>query len=124
MFRLNFKASIVTASKNSAENYYTIGLADDRYDYKNYLLFQILIRLRRYEDAPHNGYTPSVGDVCYNGCKAMKITSELIVLKSKIVSSPRISVALKFPNALCSTVKKFSAICLASRDKFKCTSGI
>ncbi len=24
-------------------------------------------------------YTPSVGDVCYNGCKAAKITSELII---------------------------------------------
>ncbi|WP_298021043.1 hypothetical protein [uncultured Campylobacter sp.] len=36
----------------------------------------------------------------------MKITSELIVLKSKIVSSPRISVALKFPNASCSIAKK------------------
>ncbi|WP_298082544.1 hypothetical protein [uncultured Campylobacter sp.] len=54
-FRLNFKASIATASKNSADNYYTIGLADDRYDYKNYLLFQRPIKLGRYEDAPHNG---------------------------------------------------------------------
>lgn len=26
-------------------------------------------------------YTPSVGDVCYNGCKAVKITSELIVFE-------------------------------------------
>lgn len=109
MFRLNFKAGIATASKNSAENYYMIGLADDKYDYKNYLIFQRPIKLGRYEDAdaPHNGlYATSVGDVCYNGCKAMKITSELIVLKSKIVSSPRISVALKFPNASCSIAKK------------------
>lgn len=57
MFRLNFKAGIATASKNSAENYYMIGLADDKYDYKNYLLFQRPIKLGRYEDAdaPHNG---------------------------------------------------------------------
>jgi len=57
MFRLNFKAGIAVASKNSAENYYMIGLADDRYDYKNYLLFQRPIKLGRYEDAdaPHNG---------------------------------------------------------------------
>ena len=76
MFRLNFKAGVANASKNSAENYYTIGLADDRYDYKNYLLFQIPIRLGRYEDAdaPHNGYTPSVGDVCRGTYKAVKIT--------------------------------------------------
>ena len=57
MFRLNFKACIATASKNSAENYYMIGLADDKYDYKNYLLFQRPIKLGRYEDAdvPNNG---------------------------------------------------------------------
>lgn len=76
MFILNFKAGVATASKNSAENYYMIGLADGKYDYKNYLLFQRPIKLGRYEDAdaPHNGFTPSVGDVCYNGCKAVKIT--------------------------------------------------
>ena len=49
MFRLNFKAGIATASKNSADNYYTIGLADDRYDYKNYLLLQRPIKLGRYK---------------------------------------------------------------------------
>ena len=61
-----------------------IGLADDKYDYKNYLLFQRLIKLGRYEDsdAPHNGlYAECNGDVCYNGCKAVKITSELIVFE-------------------------------------------
>lgn len=82
MFKLNFKAGIATASKNSAENYYMIGLADDKYDYKNYLLFQRPIKLGRYEDAPHNGlYAECNGDVCYNGCKAVKITSELIVFE-------------------------------------------
>nr|WP_315082637.1 Imm10 family immunity protein [uncultured Campylobacter sp.] len=84
MFRLNFKAGIVTASKNSAENYYMIGLADDKYDYKNYLLFQRPIKLGRYEDAdaPHKGlYAECNGDICYNGYKAAKITSELIVFE-------------------------------------------
>ncbi len=54
MFILNFKAGVATASKNSADNYYMIGLADD---YKNYLLFQRPIKLGRYEDAdvPNNG---------------------------------------------------------------------
>jgi len=39
-----------------------IGLADDKYDYKNYLLFQRPVKLGRHEDAdaPHNAaYTPS-----------------------------------------------------------------
>lgn len=39
-------------------------------------------------------------------------------MKSKIASSPWISAALKFPNASFSIAKKFSVICLASRDKF------
>ena len=84
MFRLNFKAGIAIASKNSAENYYMIGLADDKYDYKNYLLFQRPIKLGRYEDtdAPHNGlYAERNGDVCRGACKAVKITSELIVFE-------------------------------------------
>ena len=83
MFRLNFKAGIVTASKNSAENYYMIGLADDKYDYKNYLLFQRPIKLGRYEDAdsPHNGLYAKCRRRMFNGCKAVKITSELIVFE-------------------------------------------
>ncbi|WP_298790680.1 Imm10 family immunity protein [uncultured Campylobacter sp.] len=84
MFRLNFKAGVATASKNSADNYYMIGLADDEYDYKNYLLFQRSIRLGQYEDAdaPHNGLCAERNDdVCYNGCKAVKITSEFIVFE-------------------------------------------
>jgi len=61
-----------------------IGLADDKYDYKNYLLFQRPIKLGRYEDAdaPHNGlYAECNGDVCRGACKAVKITSELIVFE-------------------------------------------
>lgn len=78
MFRLNFKAGVATASKNSVENYYMIGLADDRYDYKNYLLFQRPIKLGRYKGgrrrAANGLYAPSVGDVCRSGRKAVKIT--------------------------------------------------
>ena len=81
MLRLNFKASIATASKNSAENYYMIGLADDESTIK-LSTFQRPIKLGRYEDARHNGlYAECNGDVCYNGCKAVKITSELIVFE-------------------------------------------
>ena len=61
MFRLNFKAGIATASKNSAENYYMIGLADDKYDYKNYLLFQRPISSGDTRTQTHRitAYTPS-----------------------------------------------------------------
>ena len=100
-----------------------IGLADDRYDYKNYLLFQRPIKLGWHEDAdaPHNGLCAECnGDVCYNGCKAVKSLASLSFLRSKTASSPWIFAALKFPNVSCSIAKKFSAICLASSGKFKC----
>lgn len=52
-----------------------IDLAEDRYDYKNYLLFQRPIKLGRYEDAPHNGlYAECNDDVCRSARKAVKIT--------------------------------------------------
>lgn len=40
-------------------------------------------------------------------------------MRSKTASSPWISAASKFPSASFSIAKKFSAICLASRGKFK-----
>ena len=33
MFRLEFKAKIITASRNKKDNYYMVGLADDKFDY-------------------------------------------------------------------------------------------
>ena len=47
---LNFKAKAVTATKNSKDNYYMIGLADDKYDYKNYIIFQKPIKLKKDDD--------------------------------------------------------------------------
>nr|WP_314069097.1 hypothetical protein [uncultured Campylobacter sp.] len=50
----------------------------------------------------------------------MKITSELIVFEVQdSVITVDIS-GVKIPKHLFSIAKKFSAICLASRDKFKC----
>ena len=50
MFKLNFKAKAVAATKNSKDNYYMIGLADDKYDYKNYIIFQRPIKLKKDDD--------------------------------------------------------------------------
>ena len=86
MFELKFKAKAISATKNSKDNYYMIGLADDKYDYKNYIIFQRPIKLKKGDDenADINGlYAECNGDVCYNGCKAVKITSELIVFEVK-----------------------------------------
>ena len=36
MFKLEFKAKTIVATKNSKDNYYMVGFADDKYNYKNY----------------------------------------------------------------------------------------
>ena len=61
MFELKFKAKAISATKNSKDNYYMIGLADDKYDYKNYIIFQRPIKLKKGDDenAEINGYMPS-----------------------------------------------------------------
>ncbi len=73
MFELNFKAKAVTATKNSKDNYYMIGLADDKYDYKNYIIFQRPIKLKKDDDEN--------ADVCYNACKCVTITDKTIVFE-------------------------------------------
>ena len=84
MFELKFKAKALTATKNSKDNYYMIGLADDKYDYKNYIIFQRPIKLKKGDDenADINGlYAECNGDVCYNACKRVKITDKSIIFE-------------------------------------------
>ena len=50
MFELKFKAKALTATKNSKDNYYMIGLAEGKYDYKNYIIFQRPIKLKKDDD--------------------------------------------------------------------------
>ncbi len=61
-----------------------IGLADDKYDYKNYIIFQRPIKLKSDDDenADINGlYAEYNGDVCYNACKRVKITDKTIIFE-------------------------------------------
>ena len=84
MFELKFKAKAVTATKNSKDNYYMIGLADDKYDYKNYIIFQRPIKLKSDDDenADINGlYGECNGDICYNACKCVTITDKTIIFE-------------------------------------------
>lgn len=79
MFRLDFKAKVISASKNSRDNYYMVGLADDMYNYKNYIIFQRPIQLDPDDDpnADMNGiYAECNNDVCYNGVKSAKLMKE------------------------------------------------
>ena len=86
MFELNFKAKALSATKNSKDNYYMIGLADDKYDYKNYIIFQRPIKLKKDDDenADINGlYAEFSGDVCYNACKCARVADKTIVFEVK-----------------------------------------
>ena len=84
MFELKFKAKAISATKNSKDNYYMIGLADDKYNYKNYIIFQRPIKLEKDDDknADINGlYAECNGDVCYNACKRVKIIDKSIIFE-------------------------------------------
>ena len=84
MFELNFKAKALSATKNIKDNYYMIGLADDKYNYKNYIIFQRPIKLEKDDDknADINGlYAECNGDVCYNACKRVKIIDKSIIFE-------------------------------------------
>ena len=84
MFELKFKAKALSATKNSKDNYYMIGLADDKYNYKNYIIFQRPIKLKKGDDenTEINGlYAECNGDVCYNACKQVKIADDIIIFE-------------------------------------------
>jgi len=84
VFELKFKAKALTATKNSKDNYYMIVLADDKYDYKNYIIFQRPIKLKSDDDenADINGICAECNDdVCYNACKYVTITDKTIVFE-------------------------------------------
>ena len=84
MFELKFKAKAISATKNSKDNYYMIGLADDKYNYKNYIIFQRPIKLEKDDDknVDINGlYAECNGDVCYNACKRVKIIDKSIIFE-------------------------------------------
>ena len=58
--------------------YYQIGLAESKYDFKNYILFQRPYNLGRDEDpnAEHNGlYAEANGDTCFNKVEYVKMTA-------------------------------------------------
>ena len=85
MYRLEFKANIMTASKNTRDNYYMVGLADDKYHYTNYVLFQRPVVLSADDncEADANGlYADCNGEVEYNTCRAVCLTNEAFVLET------------------------------------------
>ena len=84
MFRLEFKAKAITASRNKKDNYYMVGFADDKYNYKNYILFQRPITLGEDDDPESelNGiYAECNGDVTYNTYKSVSLTYETVVFE-------------------------------------------
>ena len=78
MAKVNFKANVSHASKNSKDNYYMVGFANDKYDVDNYILFQKPITLRTDDDpdADIKGlYAECNGDQCYNQVKKVIMTN-------------------------------------------------
>lgn len=79
MCKVNFKAKVSHATKNSKDNYYMVGFANDKYNVDNYILFQRPITLTKDDDpeADINGlYAECNGDQCYNQVKKVTMTNE------------------------------------------------
>lgn len=77
MEKHKWKAGFSTAQKITNGKYYQIGLAEDKYDFKNYILFQKPYELTKDEDpeAEQNGlFAEANGDICYNKVEYVKIT--------------------------------------------------
>ena len=73
-----WKAGFSTAQKITDEKYYQIGLAEDKYDFENYILFQKPYELSKDEDpkAEENGiFAEANGDICFNKVEYVRITS-------------------------------------------------
>ena len=78
MGKYKWKAGFSTAKKITGGKYFQIGLAEDKYDFENYILFQKPYELSKDEntEAEQNGiYAEANGDICFNKVEYVKITS-------------------------------------------------
>ena len=78
MEKYSWKAGFSTAKKITKGSYYQIGLAEDKYDFKNYILFQKPFELAKDEnpEAEQNGiYAEANRDTCFNKVEYVKISS-------------------------------------------------
>ena len=78
MGKYNWKACFSTAQKVTSGKYYQIGLAEDKYDFENYILFQKPYELSKGEnpeDEQNGIYAEANGDSCFNKVEYVKITS-------------------------------------------------
>ena len=78
MGKYSWKAGFSTAQKVAKGKYYQIGLAEDKYDFENYILFQKPYELSKDEnpETEENGiFAEANGDICFNKVEYVKITS-------------------------------------------------
>jgi len=78
MEKYSWKARFSTARKVKNGKYYQLGLAEDKYDFKNYILFQKPYELSKDEnpETEHNGlYAEANGDICFNKVEYVKLSS-------------------------------------------------
>lgn len=77
MYKVKFKAKVSTASKETKDKYYMIGLSKDKYETEKYLIFQKPYDLGTDEDphAEQNGiFCESNGDQCFNKVEYVKLS--------------------------------------------------
>lgn len=55
MYKTSFKAKVIHASKDQRDKFYIVGYADDKYDYKNYIILQKPFDLNKDEDPDAEG---------------------------------------------------------------------
>jgi len=80
MEKYKWKAGFSTAQKITKGKYYQIGLAEDKYDFENYILFQKPYELSKDEnpeDEENGIYAEANGDTCFNKVEYVKITSTI-----------------------------------------------
>lgn len=79
-----WKANYCTANKITSGKYWQIGLAEDKYDFENYILFQKPYQLNKDEDpeAEHNQiYAETNGSICFNKIESIVITDTVFEAK-------------------------------------------
>ena len=78
MGKYKWKAGFNTAQKITKDKYYQIGLAEDKYDFENYILFQKPYEFaedENPEDDENGIYAEANGDICFNEVEYVKLTS-------------------------------------------------
>lgn len=80
MNEIKFKANTIHAEKNNIEEYFMVGLADDKFNYQNYIIFQKAFKFDEDDIAcGMDGHYFEINDQSNSGykcCKRVILTNE------------------------------------------------